>query len=252
MTLIVGVAIQVAANFANDVSDAARQADTPDRIGPPRMVAEGRISPPKMWIATWAAVTVALLAGLYLVFIAGWMLVWVGVLSVGAMLTYVGGPWPYGYRGLGEVFVFVFFGLVATVGTRYVHDMTTTPAAWALAVPMGALASAILVANNLRDIRTDARVGKRTLAVMMGEARSRVFYVVLVGLSFAAVGVAAARGLTPPSTWAALSLIPFALAPIRTVLRGTRGMGLVGVLKNTSRLQMGMALVLAVTIAMWS
>lgn len=251
-TLIVGVAIQVAANFANDVSDAARQADTPDRIGPPRMVAEGRISPRHMWIATWMTVAVALIAGLYLVFIAGWMLVWVGLLSVGAMLTYVGGPWPYGYRGLGEVFVFVFFGLVATVGTRYVHDMAATPAAWALAIPMGTLASAILVANNLRDIQTDARVGKRTLAVMMGESHSRVFYVVLVGVSFATVGIAASGGLTPPSTWAALALLPFALGPVRAVLAGAGGVGLVSVLKNTSRLQMGLALVLAVTIAGWS
>ena len=252
MTLIVGLAIQVAANFANDVSDAARQADTQDRIGPPRMVAEGRISPRKMWVATWVAVAVALLAGLYLVFIAGWVLVWVGLLSVGAMLTYVGGPWPYGYRGLGEVFVFVFFGLVATVGTRYVHDMTVTPAAWALAIPMGTLASAILVANNLRDIETDARVGKRTLAVIMGERRSRFFYVALVELSFLAVAWAALWEIAPPSTWAALIMAPFAFRPVRTVLGGTRGLGLIGVLKATSRLQMGLALALAVTIAAWS
>lgn len=252
MTLIVGVAIQVAANFANDVSDAARSADTPDRIGPRRMVAEGVISPRSMWAAAWVAVTVALLAGLYLVLIAGWMLVWVGLLSVLAMLTYVGGPWPYGYRGMGELFVFVFFGLVATVGTRFVHDMTAPPAAWALAIPMGTLASAILVANNLRDMETDARVGKRTLAVIMGEAPSRVFYAVLVGSSFAVVVAAAAIGLTPASTLATLGLTPFAIGPTRAVLKGARGTALITVLKSTSRLQMGVALLLAVTTAAWT
>ena len=252
MTLTVGVSIQVAANFANDVSDAARSADTPDRIGPRRMVAEGVISPRNMWIAAWIAVAVALLAGLYLVLIAGLMLVWVGLLSVLAMLTYVGGPLPYGYRGLGEISVFVFFGLVATVGTRFVHDMTAPVEAWTLAVPMGMLASAILVANNLRDIETDARVGKRTLAVMMGAARSRIFYAVLVGMSFAVVAGAAFLGVTPLATLATLALVPFAIVPLRAVLRGAKGAALVGVLKATSRLQMGVALILAVTAAIWT
>lgn len=249
MTLIVGVAIQVAANFANDVSDAARAADTPDRIGPRRMVAEGMISAPQMWIAAWTAVTVALMAGLYLVVIAGWALVWVGLGSVLAMLAYVGGPWPYGYRGLGELFVFVFFGLVATVGTRFVHDMTAPAAAWALAIPMGTMASAILVANNIRDIETDERVGKRTLAVMMGETRSRVLYAALVGVSFATVGVSAALGVTPFATLASLGLALLAVTPCRVVLKGVGGAALISVLKATSRLQMGMALILAVTTA---
>lgn len=250
MTLIVGVAIQVAANFANDVSDAARSVDTPERIGPPRMVAAGVISPRSMWVGAWIAVALALVAGLYLISIAGWVLVWVGLGSVVAMLTYVGGPWPYGYRGLGELFVFVFFGLVATVGTRFVHDMTAPPAAWALAVPMGTLASAILVANNLRDIETDARAGKRTLAVMMGAHRSRVFYTVLLGLSFAVVPLAVALGWAPVATLAAIAMAPFAGRSIRTVLKGAGGTSLIGVLKATSRLQMGVAVILAVTAAL--
>ncbi len=251
MTLIVGVAIQVAANFANDVSDAARAADTSDRIGPRRMVAEGVISPRQMWIATWAAASVAGGAGLYLVFISGWVLAWVGVLSVLAMLTYVGGPWPYGYRGMGELFVFVFFGLVATVGTRFVHDITAPAQAWALAIPMGTLASAILVANNLRDIETDARAGKRTLAVIMGAAGCRMLYVGLVGGSFAAVAIFAAAGITSLPTLATLGLAPFALGPARTVLGSAQGPVLIKVLKSTSRLQMGVALILAITTAVW-
>ena len=251
MTLLVGIAIQVAANFANDASDAARSADTPDRQGPRRMVSEGIISSRRMWIAAWTAVAFALAAGLYLILIAGWVLVWVGILSVLAMLTYVGGPWPYGYRGLGELFVFVFFGLVATVGTRFVHDATVPIEAWVLAIPMGTLASAILVANNLRDIETDARVGKRTLAVMMGEARSRAFYAVLVWVSFAVVGASAAVGLTEVATVTALGLAPFAIGPVRSVLGTARGTALTRVLKSTSRLQMATALVLAVTTAAW-
>lgn len=249
MTLIVGVAIQVAANFANDVSDAARNADTPDRIGPRRMVAEGVISPRRMWIAAWTAVTVALAAGLYLVLIAGWVLVWVGAASVLAMLAYVGGPWPYGYRGLGELFVFVFFGLVATVGTRFVHDMTAPPAAWALAIPMGAMASAILVANNLRDIETDARAGKRTLAVMMGATATRRLYVALVAVAFAAVGASAALGVTPLLTLAALTPALLAAIPARLVLSGVHGTALTSVLASTSRLQMATASILALTTA---
>ena len=251
MTLIVGVAIQVAANFANDVSDAARAVDAPDRIGPRRMVAEGVISPRQMWIATWAAGSVAGAAGLYLVFISGWVLAVAGILSVLAMLTYVGGPWPYGYRGMGELFVFVFFGLVATVGTRFAHDATTTAEAWALAIPMGTLASAILVANNLRDIDTDARAGKRTLAVMMGAAGARAFYLGLVGGSFAAVAIFAAAGITPLPTLATLGLAPLALGPARAVLGAAQGPALIKALKSTSRLQMGVALILAITIAVW-
>lgn len=251
MTLTVGLAIQVAANFANDVSDATRSADTPDRIGPRRMVAEGVISPRQMWTAAWAAVAVALAAGLYLVLISGWILVWVGIFSVLAMLGYVGGPWPYGYRGLGEVFVFIFFGLAATVGTRFVHDSSAPPAAWALAVPMGLLASAILVANNLRDLETDARAGKRTLAVMIGAARSRVFYVTLVGLAFATIAAAAWSGITPIPTLAALALLPVGALPIRTVLSGAEGAALINVLKATSRLQMATAVVLAITAGVW-
>ena len=251
MTLIVGVAIQVAANFANDVSDAARAADTPDRTGPRRMVAEGVISPRQMWIATWAVVGVALAAGLYLIFIAGWLIAWVGVLSVLAMLTYVGGPWPYGYRGMGELFVFVFFGLVATVGTRFVHDVTAPSEAWLLAIPMGTLASAILVANNLRDMETDARAGKRTLAVMMGAVGSRALYVGLLGVSFLAVAASAAGGITPLPTLATLGLAPFAIGPMRAVLGAAQGSALTRVLKSTSRLQMATALILAVTAAVW-
>ncbi|MGH8911633.1 MAG: 1,4-dihydroxy-2-naphthoate octaprenyltransferase, partial [Acidimicrobiia bacterium] len=177
--LVGALAIQVAANFANDASDAARGADPADRVGPPRMVATGVISARSMWLATAAAVGVAALCGVWLIVIAGWVVAVIGTASILAMLTYVGGPIPYGYRALGEVFVFVFFGLVATVGSRYVHDATAPASAWVLAIPMGMLAAAILVANNRRDIDTDGCVGKRTLAVVLGRTGTARLYAAL-------------------------------------------------------------------------
>ncbi|MFO7549649.1 MAG: 1,4-dihydroxy-2-naphthoate polyprenyltransferase [Acidimicrobiia bacterium] len=243
------LAIQVAANFANDASDAARGADTAERAGPPRMVALGVISSRDMWWGVTAALTVAALAGAYLITIAGWVIAAIGVASIVAMLGYVGGPVPYGYRGFGELFVFAFFGLVATVGSRYVHDGTAPADAWILAIPMGMMASAILVANNLRDLDTDARVGKRTLAVIIGRARTRRLYVGLIATSFLAIAVGVAIGVTPPATGLAVLVAPFAAPPIRAVLAERDGPHLVGVLKSTARLQLWMGVVLAVTAA---
>lgn len=237
--LIAALAIQVAANFANDASDAARGADTADRIGPPRMVAAGVISTRAMWTATWLAVAVAGLAGVYLVSIAGWVVALIGVASVVAMLTYVGGPIPYGYRGLGEVMVFVFFGLVATVGSRYVHDdRWAGPEAWWLGGVMGMLAAAILVANNLRDIETDERVGKHTLAVMLGRGRTRRLYAILIYGAFALIAVGSVTTITPPLTGLAVLLAPFAVPLVRTVFTSTEGPRLIRVLAGTARLQL--------------
>jgi 1,4-dihydroxy-2-naphthoate octaprenyltransferase len=243
--LLGSLAIQVAANFANDASDARRGVDTEDRLGPPRMVALGVISPRRMWIATWLTIGVAAVAGVALTMIAGpWILI-IGVASVIAMLGYVGGPAPYGYRGLGEIFVFVFFGLVATVGSRYVHDMTTPVASWLLAVPVGMLVTAILVANNYRDIETDARTGKRTLAVVLGRDRSRRLFMTLIYGAFLLIVGFAFVGWTPLPTALAGFLIPFASAPVRIVNRETSGPDLVRALKLTGRLHLVTGLVLA-------
>ncbi|HSJ34425.1 MAG TPA: 1,4-dihydroxy-2-naphthoate polyprenyltransferase [Acidimicrobiia bacterium] len=249
--LVGALAIQVAANFANDASDAHRGADAPDRVGPPRMVAAGRISSRAMWIATAAAVGVATLCGVWLVAIAGWVVAAIGVASVLAMLTYVGGPIPYGYRGLGEVFVFVFFGLAATVGSRYVHDTSAPRSAWILAVPMGMLAAAILVANNRRDIDTDARAGKRTLAVMLGRRRTAHLYAVLTYGAFAVIAVAATAGWTPRPTALSALLAPYAIGPNRTISSGAEGRALIPVLAHTARLELwtGASLGLAAAIA---
>ena len=243
--LVGAVAIQVAANFANDVSDARRGADTPDRLGPPRMVAQGVISPRRMWIATWVAVGVAAVAGVALTLIAGPVILAIGVASILAMLGYVGGPVPYGYRGLGEVFVFVFFGVVATVGSRYVHDMTAPLEAWLLAVPVGLLVTAILVVNNYRDIDTDATAGKRTLAVILGRARTRTLFAALVYGAFVAIVVFAVAGLTPLPTLFAAFLLPFATVPVRIVYTKTDGAALIRALKLTARAHLWTGLVLA-------
>lgn len=244
--LVGALAIQVAANFANDASDAARGADTVDRIGPTRVVASGLLPARSVWLATWLAFGVAALAGIWLVVIAGWVVLAIGVASIVATLGYVGGPVPYGYRGLGELFVFVFFGLVATVGSRYVHDMTAPLDAWALAVPVGALIAAILVANNLRDIETDDRTGKRTLAVILGRPRSIALFRSLVWGSFGAIAVYVAVGVVGPGALVAFLAAPLAIAPTRTVANAVDGPALIGALVGTARLQLVVGLLLAI------
>jgi 1,4-dihydroxy-2-naphthoate polyprenyltransferase len=248
--LLGAMAIQVAANFANDVSDARRGADTPDRLGPPRMVALGVITPGRMWAAAWIAIAIAAAAGVALTVIAGPAILIIGAVSVIAMLGYVGGPVPYGYRGLGELFVFVFFGLVATVGSRFVHDGTAPISAWLIAVPIGLLATAILVVNNLRDIDTDRAAGKRTLAVILGEQRTRTLFGLLLYGSLALVAVYAVAGWAPRGTVLALLILPQMSVPVGMVRRGDRGAHLVRALKLTARAHLYVGLVLAVGAAL--
>ena len=243
--LLGALAIQLAANFANDASDAVRGADTAERLGPPRMVALGVISPREMWVAAWAAVGVAAVAGVFLTFIAGWVVLLIGAGSIIAMLGYVGGPVPYGYRGLGEVFVFVFFGLVATVGSRYVHDMTAPLNAWLLAIPIGMLVTAILVANNYRDTDTDRVAGKRTLAVIFGRERTRRLFAVLVYGVFVVLSVFAVAGWVPVSTLFAGFLLPYATIPVRIVYSRTDGPSLIRALKATARLHLWVGVIVA-------
>lgn len=247
--MVGALAIQVAANFANDASDARRGADSPDRVGPPRMVATGVISARRMWLATWLSIGVAAVAGIALTMIAGWVIVLIGASSVLAMLGYVGGPAPYGYHGLGELFVFVFFGMVATVGSRYVHNMTTPLTAWLLAVPVGMLVTAILVANNYRDLQTDERAGKRTLAVHMGPARTRGLFAGLVYGAFVAIVVFAVAGWTPRATLFSAFLVPYASVPVRIVNAKT-GPALIRALEATARLHLWVGVSLAAAVAL--
>ncbi len=247
--MVGALAIQVAANFANDTSDAHRGADTPDRLGPPRMVALGVIDSRQMWWATWAAVAVAAVAGIFLTLIAGWVVLVIGVCSVLAMLGYVGGPVPYGYRGWGEVFVFVFFGLVATVGSRYVHDQTAPLSAWLLAIPIGMLVTAILVVNNYRDIDTDRAAGKRTLAVVLDRPRTRMLFTGLLYGAFVLIAAFGVPGWTPLSTLFSCFLVPLAAIPVKIVYAKSDGPALIRALKATARLHLWVGMSLAAAVA---
>ena len=165
--LVSALAIQIGVNFANDLADAVKGADTEERIGPLRTVSSGLVSPSEMRLAIGVAFGIAALGGIYLIWIAGWVIFVIGVVSIIAALGYTNGPIPYGYYGLGEFFVFIFFGLVATAGTRYVYDTSIPSEAWVGGVIMGLLAMAILEANNIRDIDTDAEAKKKTIAVIV-------------------------------------------------------------------------------------
>ncbi len=246
--LVGALAIQIAANFANDASDARRGADV-DRLGPPRMVTAGVISARSMWVATWVAVAVAAITAVALTTIAGPVILLIGVVSVIAMLGYVGGPIPYGYRGLGEVFVFIFFGLVATIGSRFVHDSTAPPSIWVVAIPVGLLVTAVLVVNNYRDIETDEAAGKRTLAVMMGRESTKRFFAILIYGAFLTVALCATLGLLPLGTLLTGFLLPFATLPVRIVNSKTSGPPLIRALKLTAKLHLWFGLVLAAALA---
>lgn len=205
------LAIQIGTNFANDVFDAERGADGPDRIGPLRAVSAGLITPRAMKRAMIAAFGVATLLGAYLVATAGWPVVAIGVASVISGIAYTGGPWPLGYHGLGDLFVMVFFGFVAVCGTAFVQLGSVPCLAVVAAVPVGALATAILVVNNIRDRATDVRAGKRTLAVRFGRRAALGEYAVLLALAYAVPLGLAATG----RPWAALPLISAPLAAVR-------------------------------------
>ena len=198
--LVGSVFIQIGTNLANDYSDARRGADTEDRLGPVRVTAGGLMPPQRVLTGTYVAFAVAVGCGAYLAYVAGPEMLVVGVVSIAAGVLYTGGPRPYGYAGLGELFVFLFFGLVAVTGSYYVQTEELTWESVALAVPVGLLAAAILVVNNVRDVDTDRRAGKRTLAVKLGRSRARGLFAAMLVVSYAVpVAIALAGGL---SWWA--------------------------------------------------
>lgn len=230
------ILIQIGTNLANDYSDAKRGADTVDRLGPVRVTAAGLAAPRRVLRATWAAFGGAVLCGVYLTAVAGPLILLVGVLSITAGVLYTGGPKPYGYEGLGEVFVFVFFGLVAVNGSYFVQLERLDWIPLLLSIPVGLLSAAILVVNNVRDIDTDRRAGKRTLAVRIGRQRTRTLFIGL--LAFAYLLLVATVVLSGASAWALLGLLslPIASAPINAVLQRTDGPALNGALAGTGAL----------------
>ena len=230
LALVVSLALQVAVNYANDYSDGIRGTDDA-RVGPLRLVGSGAAPARQVKLAAFAAFGVAALVGLVLAITTAWWLVVVGALAILAAWYYTGGSKPYGYLGLGEVMVFVFFGLVAVTGTTYVQTERFTFAALLAAIGIGALACAILVANNLRDIPSDRDVDKRTLAVVLGDARTRRLYAALVALALVAL-VALAVSTGPLALLGLVGLVPAGLAT-RAVLSGAVGRDLIPVLQQT-------------------
>lgn len=234
--MVVSVALQVGTNYANDYSDGKRGTDSADRVGPLRLVGSGLATPRSVKRAAMGAFAVAAVAGLWLAAVTSWWLLAVGAVSLAAGWLYTGGPRPYGYAGWGEVFVFVFFGLVATVGSAWVQVERIDATAVGAAVPVGLLATALLVVNNLRDIPTDGPAGKRTLAVRLGDRRTRALYVACMVLPFVVTPVIA--GLSGRIfAAAALFAVVVARIPVQRVLEGASGAGLIAVLGSTGRVQ---------------
>jgi 1,4-dihydroxy-2-naphthoate polyprenyltransferase len=245
LALAVALALQVGVNFANDYSDGVRGSDA-KRVGPVRLVAAGLARPRQVLFAAFSCFFVAGAAGLSLAAVTAWWLVAVGFACVAAAWFYTGGPRPYGYHGLGEVFVFAFFGVVAVAGTAYVQMDRFSWLGLAASVPAGLLACALLIVNNLRDINGDTLAGKRTLAVRLGDARSRTAYLLAVVLPFCC---AALIGIYRPFTLLVLLVVPLALVPLRAVRAGATGPALIKTLGQTGRLQMAFGVVFAVGLA---
>jgi 1,4-dihydroxy-2-naphthoate polyprenyltransferase len=247
--LVGALLLQIGANFANDLFDFLRGADTAARVGPMRVTQAGLLAPRQVRVGMWAVFAAAALIGVYLIAVGGWPVVLIGLAAILAAIAYTGGPFPLGYHGLGEVFVFLFFGLAAVGGTYYVQAGAMRAAAWWAAVPMGLLAVAIIVVNNLRDIDTDRAAGKHTLAVHFGERGARAEYTVLVVIAYLMpVAMWATRAA---SAWVLLALLSLPLVPpLLRRLRGERGRALNGVLAGTARLELIYGLLFALGLAL--
>jgi len=245
LALIVALALQVGVNYANDFSDGIRGSDE-QRVGPTRLVAAGLAPARQVLAAAFACFFCACVAGLVLAIFTSWWLILVGAAAVGAAWFYTGGSRPYGYRGLGEVAVFAFFGLAAVAGTAYVQMATLSWLGLIAALPAGLLSCALLMINNLRDIGSDTDVGKRTLAVRLGDLRSRTVYVACLLVPFViALAVTPARPLTALT----LLALPLVLGPIRAVRSGAAGPALVRALGQTGRLQLAFGAALTIGLA---
>ncbi len=244
LALIVSLSLQVGVNYANDYSDGIRGTDK-DRVGPTRITASGLATPASVKAAAFISFGVAAVAGLGLALMTSWWLIAVGLISILAAWGYTGGKNPYGYLGLGELFVFIFFGVVATVGTFYVQTETITANSLLASIPMGTFACALLAINNIRDRALDAPAGKKTLAVRLGDRKARYFFVALIVLGYLAV-------LAMGKPWALLTLItfPVALQLIRGVLGSAQGRDLIPFLAKTGQLQLLFALTFSLSLVL--
>lgn len=239
--LLGALLLQIGANLANDVFDYQKGADTSERLGPLRVTQAGLLSPRAMFQGMTVVFGLATLIGLYLVWVGGWPVVAIGAFSILAAIAYTGGPFPLGYHGLGDVFVFLFFGLIAVGGTYYVQTLTLTPKAIWAALPIGLLATAILVVNNLRDLQTDRAAGKKTLAVRLGQRGAQMEYTLLLALSYLVPLLMWLIGLS--TVWVLLSWVSLLLArPLLQQIYTQQGRSLNLALANTARLELAFAL----------
>ena len=243
--LVGSVFIQIGTNLSNDLSDARRGADAEDRLGPVRVTSGGLLPPRRVLVGTYVAFGVAVAAGAYLIAVAGWELLLVGAVSILAGVLYTGGPRPYGYEGLGELFVFLFFGVVAVVGSYFAQTERLSAVAFALSVPIGLLAAAILIVNNVRDVDTDRRAGKRTLAVKLGRDQAAQLFVAALAVAFLVPGAIWLAGSL--SAWVLLPLLaaPLALPLARTVRTRSDGPSLNAALGRTGGLLALVSILLA-------
>jgi 1,4-dihydroxy-2-naphthoate octaprenyltransferase len=242
--LLGAMAIQIGTNLSNDYSDARRGADTDERIGPVRVTAGGLVPPRQVLIATYLTFGAAVLCGVYLIAIAGWALLAVGAASILAGVLYTGGPRPYGYEGLGEVFVFLFVGIVAVSGSYFVQRRALPWEAFVLAVPVGLLIAGILIVNNVRDIDTDRRAGKRTLAVRLGRERTRVLFTAIVAGAFLTSWVPWFAGALSPWLFLTAAAAPLALGIVATVRMHADGPSLNSALARSAKLALLFCLLL--------
>ncbi len=246
--LLGALLIQIGTNFANDVFDFKKGADK-ERVGPLRAVQAGLITPRQMFMGMWVVFGLATLIGLYLVYVGGWPIVVIGLLSILSGIAYTGGPFPLGYNGLGDIFVFIFFGLVAVGGTYYVQAGNVSTLAWWGAIAVGLLGTAIIVVNNLRDIDTDRKVGKKTLAVRLGAKATQSEYFALLAGAYLVPPVIWALNLA--GGWVMLSWLslPLAWQMIRQI-QLQKGRALIPVLAGTARLEMVYSLLFALGLAL--
>ena len=248
ITLFSALLIQIGTNFANDYSDFHRGADHEGRLGPLRVTQSGLISHDDVRRGIFVAFGLASLLGIYLVFIGGWPIIAIGVLSIVCGLAYTGGPWPFGYHALGDVFVFVFFGLVAVMGTAYLQSGVWSSLALAASVPAGLLVTNILVINNLRDLPTDSAAGKHTLAVRIGDRATRGQYALFTAIAYAVPAILGFQGIVPQRRWLLLPLLtlPLAFSLVRTVVGGLSGRELNPMLRRTGLLLLSFGLLFSI------
>jgi 1,4-dihydroxy-2-naphthoate octaprenyltransferase len=248
--LVGAVLIQIGTNLANDYYDFVRGGDTEERVGPVRVTQAGILPPATVKRGMVATLGAAMAVGVYLVWVGGWPIVVIGLASVACAVLYTGGPFPLAYHGLGDVFVFVFFGLVAVAGTYYVQGLTWPADAWLAGAGLGALSTGILVVNNLRDIETDARANKRTLAVRLGPTGTKVEYLIMLAVAAAVPVLGVVRFGWPTAALAALACVPLAIVPTRAVLTFERPAQLLPALGGTARLVVAYGVLLTVGLAL--